>query len=452
MGVGYGPSDYFSDSCTITVLHLEITSPTEGSPSYENQFVLRDTYSPPRLTISAEGTTGIQACNADLEWDLDWEPWDVSPSTYTLTSDPASATGPDVEFTYQGDWPWNNSDFGPKTLTLTHGPSGFSTTCTLEVFFDPEVVVVDSPPYTPNWFYYWQEGEVLSNMGGFQYGGYNENYAGKFDAPWLYLYSPLAFECDAGGLQTTCTNRFYGAVVNTGENGICDTTADPYDVQVIPVGEGEPHKVAITDGGNGLETTPAGDDQVVGTTITTGADGICQTTPAGNDVYVYYGDIQMAYGNGKAYTTCITGGSDGYMHSAVDASDNSLLESDDVNDLSNAYTVAFDIPARGLYRTAIVCTHELTHQQVYGWSGTHSDNDTIPDSYEVAYHHFDPERIHSYMADDTELDDWFRGEEGGHDDREAFAYVMQNVGSGATWHSTPDPDEDWSEGGEQWHQ
>lgn len=160
----------------------------------------------------------------------------------------------------------------------------------------------------------------------------------------------------------------------------------------------------------------------------------------------------MAYGNGKAYTTCITGGSDGYMHSAVDASDNSLLESDDVNDLSNAYTVAFDIPARGLYRTAIVCTHELTHQQVYGWSGTHSDNDTIPDSYEVAYHHFDPERIHSYMADDTELDDWFRGEEGGHDDREAFAYVMQNVGSGATWHSTPDPDEDWSEGGEQWHQ
>lgn len=70
-----------------------------------------------------------------------------------------------------------------------------------------------------------------------------------------------------------------GATITTGADGLCDTAVANDDGQVIPVGQGEPNQVCVAPGPNGiLESTPRFDDSVSGTSITTGPDGICQTT------------------------------------------------------------------------------------------------------------------------------------------------------------------------------
>lgn len=87
--------------------------------------------------------------------------------------------------------------------------------------------------------------------------------------------------------------RWLGGTVRTGPNGICETTAAVGDEQIIPVGKGEPGATIVEAGPNNeLNTGPnapdsniqAGsqvvniqDDAVVGTTITTGPDGLRQT-------------------------------------------------------------------------------------------------------------------------------------------------------------------------------
>lgn len=78
------------------------------------------------------------------------------------------------------------------------------------------------------------------------------------------------------------------------------------DVQIIPVGRGKPNTVAIkpcflcT-----LKTTAAdlgGDDQIVGNTVTAGADGICQTAAKGDDIQV------IPVGNGEPDAVCVSQG------------------------------------------------------------------------------------------------------------------------------------------------
>jgi len=68
-----------------------------------------------------------------------------------------------------------------------------------------------------------------------------------------------------------------GTTIHTGANGICSTTAAGNDTQTIPVNQGKANQTCITDNGDGLQTTKAGDDVLVGNTINTGANGICQT-------------------------------------------------------------------------------------------------------------------------------------------------------------------------------
>jgi hypothetical protein len=94
-----------------------------------------------------------------------------------------------------------------------------------------------------------------------------------------------------------------GNTITTGANGISNTTKTGNDTQDIAVNQGKANEVCITAGNNGtLDTTPGGDDQIVGNTITTGADGVCNTTKAGDDVQV------IAVGNGKPNEVCITAG------------------------------------------------------------------------------------------------------------------------------------------------
>ena len=86
-----------------------------------------------------------------------------------------------------------------------------------------------------------------------------------------------------GTLDTTTPvgDDVLGAAIDTGANGICETTA-ALDDQTLPVGQGLPDQTCVSAGVNGvLDTpTPVPDDVIVGTEITTGANGICQTTAA----------------------------------------------------------------------------------------------------------------------------------------------------------------------------
>lgn len=85
-----------------------------------------------------------------------------------------------------------------------------------------------------------------------------------------------------------------GGIITTGANGICETTVAVDDEPIIELGKGEPNAVIINPGPNNeLNTAPnepdantplpgggvfgAQDDTVIGTTITTGPDGIRQT-------------------------------------------------------------------------------------------------------------------------------------------------------------------------------
>jgi len=68
-------------------------------------------------------------------------------------------------------------------------------------------------------------------------------------------------------------------IVDSGSNGVCETTAAGDDTQILPVGQGTPGTNCVTAGLNGtLESLASGDDMVVGNTITSGLNGICQST------------------------------------------------------------------------------------------------------------------------------------------------------------------------------
>jgi len=68
-------------------------------------------------------------------------------------------------------------------------------------------------------------------------------------------------------------------IVDSGSNGVCETTAAGNDSQALPVGQGTPGTPCVTAGGNGtLESSASGDDMVVVNTITSGLNGICEST------------------------------------------------------------------------------------------------------------------------------------------------------------------------------
>ncbi len=119
-----------------------------------------------------------------------------------------------------------------------------------------------------------------------------------------------------GTLDTTAAgdDGALGTIIHTGADGICQTPATGDDVQVIPVGSGQPNTVCVTAGTN-LITIPAGDDATVGDKITTGANGECETTKAGNDVQV------IPLGQGEPDDPCVMPGPDGVLNSTTAGDD-----------------------------------------------------------------------------------------------------------------------------------
>ena len=102
-----------------------------------------------------------------------------------------------------------------------------------------------------------------------------------------------------------------GSTITTGADGICNTIADVNDVQVIPLNQGKPNEICVSVGTNGFRDTPdsaIGGDQLAGDNITTGADGICNTTADNTDDMSTdpYTDAQLqSYLNGIVYNQVI---------------------------------------------------------------------------------------------------------------------------------------------------
>ncbi|HJQ82954.1 MAG TPA: hypothetical protein VKA21_02685 [Candidatus Binatia bacterium] len=106
-------------------------------------------------------------------------------------------------------------------------------------------------------------------------------------------------------------------VVDSGPNGICETTARGDDLQATPVGAGAPFENAVRCGADRVATSvAAGDDRQLialgadcqnpGTAvIDTGADGIASSPAVGDDVQL------IAVGAGAARSDCVIAGANG---------------------------------------------------------------------------------------------------------------------------------------------
>lgn len=114
-------------------------------------------------------------------------------------------------------------------------------------------------------------------------------------------------------------------VINTGADGICNTTAAVGDLQIALVGQATPNRSEIRCGPNKVsDTVAAGDDvQLVAVgvdcknantvVVDTGEDGIPDSTPAVDDLYA----AGMALGTPPANTPCVIAGADGVAQTAA---------------------------------------------------------------------------------------------------------------------------------------
>ena len=120
-------------------------------------------------------------------------------------------------------------------------------------------------------------------------------------------------------------------VVNTGADGICDTTAAFGDIQAATVGQGAPFQKEIRCGADKLaDTVAVGDDvQLVAvggacknanvSVVDTGPNGIADTTADVNDVQL------IAVGTAPANRACVITGANGVADTAAASGDDALL-------------------------------------------------------------------------------------------------------------------------------
>lgn len=369
-----------STSTTSTLpITVEITEP-DGSPSTDNHFAFGSAAAPSGACYVGDGVWSLAGvANGGDSSKLSWSLNSISGSSQSSVPNPAK--GSLVQFIYTG-LPSSNSQFGNKTLRLTHPDTFSQDSATVQIFFHRDAYnhPGTGSNSTRNWYYYWRNDSVVSDLSYFSYD----------DSSGYGYYVPSTGKlavCNAAPTSDVCTETLYNAYYNThlttGLNGIAQTTAVEDDVQVIPVGNGQPSQTCITAGSNGtLDTSPSGDDTIVGVTITTGSDGVCNTTASGDDVQV------ITVNQGKPSTTMITAGADTFMHTSPNG--------DDVWSLANAQSVLYSVNYSGIDICAATCTHELKHRSNDQLSGADSDDDGIPDSYEGGTYHLDPSRCDTY--------------------------------------------------------
>ena len=122
-------------------------------------------------------------------------------------------------------------------------------------------------------------------------------------------------------------------VVDTGANGLCETTATSGDIQSAPVGGATPNRTEVRCGANKTaESAAAGDDVqliAVGAACTnsnrpvvdTGPNGIPDTALVGDDTYA----SGMVVGVAPANTPCVIAGADGVAQTALALGDDGQL-------------------------------------------------------------------------------------------------------------------------------
>jgi hypothetical protein len=120
-------------------------------------------------------------------------------------------------------------------------------------------------------------------------------------------------------------------VIDTGANGLCETTAAAGDIQAAPVGQGTPFRNEIRCGANKLvETAAANDDTqlvAVGSAcknanvvvVDTGPNGVADTTASGDDTQV------ITAGTSPAHTPCVITGGNGTADTGAAVGDDVLV-------------------------------------------------------------------------------------------------------------------------------
>jgi hypothetical protein len=127
------------------------------------------------------------------------------------------------------------------------------------------------------------------------------------------------------------TGQQNATVIDTGADGICNTTAAVGDIQFATVGQGSPNRIEIRCGTNKtVETLAIGDDvQLIAfgapcknantAIIDTGDDGVANTTAGGDDTQV------IAVGIAPANQACVITGEDGVAQTAAPAGDDNQV-------------------------------------------------------------------------------------------------------------------------------
>jgi len=134
---------------------------------------------------------------------------------------------------------------------------------------------------------------------------------------WIPSKDPQYIFINKLGFKQTLT-ALNPSVIVSGLNGICNTAAAGDDHYVIPPGQGKPYSVIITPGPDGaLDTNPVGDDRVVGNNITSGQNGIAETAANNNPANPPLDDVQVIpVGQGEPNTIAIDSGPDKILNSA----------------------------------------------------------------------------------------------------------------------------------------
>jgi hypothetical protein len=106
----------------------------------------------------------------------------------------------------------------------------------------------------------------------------------------------------------------FGMHIRTGPNGICNSNASGDDVGLVKKGEGFPNAACIKIKGS-FDSALGGDDQLAGSEVNTGANGICETQANGNDVQL------IPVGQGEPDQPCIMPGPNGTLDSTFTMDD-----------------------------------------------------------------------------------------------------------------------------------
>ncbi len=130
-----------------------------------------------------------------------------------------------------------------------------------------------------------------------------------------------------------------GTSINVGPDGVCDSTAAGDDTQALTVGNGKANSICITAGDNGwLETTPTlssagGDDAVSGTNILSGSNGVCDAPvigPGTNGVI----NSTAAGDDVLVRPTCINPGADRYLQTSPSGDDTTVTNTTSGNSIN----------------------------------------------------------------------------------------------------------------------